>query len=228
MNTKQQLDTIYTPYCYLIGWSTHKKFYYGVRFATKITSNCLYKTGCHPDDFWVTYHTSSEYVKRFRYIYGEPDIIQIRKTFKGGESAVKWESKVIERLGAIASTNWLNRRNNSQVLKFNSGPLTERHKNNIRNSRIGSKQSLKTKEKISIALSGKIRSKEHCNNLKKSLTGIKKPSLMTGRYEPCIICNKEIYQTQYMITKGYIKKTCSKNCKSDLTRLNYLKRFNRV
>lgn len=40
---------IYTPYTYLIGWSKHNIWYYGKRTAKN----------CHPNDFWVTYFTSS-------------------------------------------------------------------------------------------------------------------------------------------------------------------------
>ena len=71
--------SIYIPYTYLIGWSKLNTWYYGSRFALK--SNCLYETGCHPDDLFVTYFTSSKYVKNFIKLNGNPDIIQIRKTF---------------------------------------------------------------------------------------------------------------------------------------------------
>ena len=59
------------PYTYLIGWSKLNKYYYGVRYAKN----------CHPSDLWTKYFTSSKYVKQFREENGEPDIIEIRKTF---------------------------------------------------------------------------------------------------------------------------------------------------
>ncbi len=90
---------IYTPYTYLIGWSGHQTYYYGVRFSKK----------CHPSDLWKTYFTSSKYVKQFRETYGEPDIIQIRKTFKDSKSAILWEEKVLKRINAIENKKWLNR-----------------------------------------------------------------------------------------------------------------------
>ena len=43
-------------YTYLIGWTKYNIQYYGVRYAK----------GCHPDDLWKTYFTSSKYVKEFR------------------------------------------------------------------------------------------------------------------------------------------------------------------
>ena len=75
-------------YTYLIGWSKHQKFYYGVRFAKN----------CHPSDLWVTYFTSSKHVKEFSYLNGPPDIIQIRKIFKDANKAREYEHKVLRRL----------------------------------------------------------------------------------------------------------------------------------
>jgi len=60
------------PYTYLIGWKTQNKWYYGVRFAK----------GCHPNDLWNLYKTSSKHVKKMIEENGNPDIIQIRKIFE--------------------------------------------------------------------------------------------------------------------------------------------------
>ena len=87
-----------TPYTYLIGWSWLDTWYYGVRFGK----------GCYPDQLWVSYFTSSGFVKKFREEYGEPDVIEVRHIFKSKEAAQEWESKVIERMGAIWSDRWLN------------------------------------------------------------------------------------------------------------------------
>jgi hypothetical protein len=86
------------PYTYLVGWSAHNKYYYGVRFGKK----------CHPDDFWKKYFTSSDKVKQFRINHGEPDIIEIRKTFKTQNSARIWEKKVLKRLDVLNEEKWLN------------------------------------------------------------------------------------------------------------------------
>jgi hypothetical protein len=107
MKTNQQRESIYTPYCYLIGWSKQNKFYYGVRYSIK--TQCIYSTGCHPDDFWVTYFTSSRYVAEYRNLYGEPDVIQIRRTFKTGIEAITWEEKVLRRLKATISDKFINK-----------------------------------------------------------------------------------------------------------------------
>lgn len=75
-------------FTYLIGWSQHNKWYYGVRYAT----------GCHPSDLWTKYFTSSKGVKAFRKTHGEPDIVQVRKTFTSRFKACRWEEKVLKRM----------------------------------------------------------------------------------------------------------------------------------
>jgi len=65
------------PFTYLIGWSKHRLFYYGSRYARNSSV----------DDLWTKYFTSSAVVKKVRAEIGEPDIIQIRKTFKSAEEA---------------------------------------------------------------------------------------------------------------------------------------------
>ena len=60
------------PFTYLIGWTSHNLWYYGVRFAK----------GCNPRDLWTTYFTSSEKVKQTRQELGEPDVIEVRKIFQ--------------------------------------------------------------------------------------------------------------------------------------------------
>lgn len=89
---------IYTPYTYLIGWSAHNKWYYGVRYAKN----------CNPTDLWVKYFTSSKRVKELRTQYGEPDVIQIRKTFKDASSAKFWEDRVLRRMKVHINEHWIN------------------------------------------------------------------------------------------------------------------------
>jgi hypothetical protein len=93
------------PYTYLIGWTKYDIWYYGVRFAKN----------CCPDELWVTYFTSSKYVKAFRKERGEPDIIQIRKIFDDAKSAYLWETKVLKRLKVTNSDRWLNRSDNHSI-----------------------------------------------------------------------------------------------------------------
>lgn len=105
--------SIYTPYTYLIGWTTKDKWYYGVRYAKK--HKCLYDSGCHPDEFWVTYFTSSKVVEDCISEYGNPDVIQIRKTFVDEESATSWERKVLQKMDVIHSEKWINEGNGTAI-----------------------------------------------------------------------------------------------------------------
>lgn len=96
---KENSDPIY--YCYFIGWSNQNMYYYGRRTAKE----------SNPKEFWVTYFTSSKHVKKFREEFGEPDIIQIRKTFKTVEECKYHESKVLKRLMASKRNDFLNKTN---------------------------------------------------------------------------------------------------------------------
>ena len=86
------------PYTYLIGWKQQNKWYYGIRYAKN----------CNPNDLWKKYFTSSIHVKRMREIYGDPDVIEIRKTFSCSKKAKKWEDKVLSRLKVNSKDKWLN------------------------------------------------------------------------------------------------------------------------
>ena len=59
------------PYTYLLKWSSTGAKYYGVR----------YSKNCNPSDLWVKYFTSSSIVADYVLEHGDPDVIQIRKTF---------------------------------------------------------------------------------------------------------------------------------------------------
>lgn len=153
MKTNQQHNTIYRPYCYLIGWSKLNKFYYGVRHSRK--SKCLYESGCHPDDFWVTYFTSSATVAEYRKLYGEPDIIQIRKTFETAEAAAKWESGVLRRM--------LKEQSKEKFLNGNYGGViihNEESKRKIRESNKRRIFSEETRQKIRESATGRKQTEE--------------------------------------------------------------------
>ena len=91
---------IYKAYTYLIGWSHQDKYYYGVRYANQTNPQ---------DDFWNKYFTSSNYVSECREEHGEPDIIQIRKTFETSEAAIKWEFDVLRRMKVLDRDDFLNK-----------------------------------------------------------------------------------------------------------------------
>lgn len=127
------------PYTYLIGWSSHRKFYYGVR----------YRAGCSPSDLWITYFTSSRTVARLRVKWGEPDVIQVRRIFKSPRSAYLWETKVLRRI-TISKPHWLNHTTNQ-----NRPPTL------CPGAVLGRPQSVEHKQAISKALKGRRRSPTH-------------------------------------------------------------------
>jgi len=104
------------PFTYLIGWSKQNKWYYGARWAKN----------CSPDSLWVTYFTSSQHVKKFRQLYGEPDVIEVRKTFSTEEAAQIYEERVLRRLNVLKKDKWLNKGVNGRFLPY--GKQTEEHK----------------------------------------------------------------------------------------------------
>lgn len=99
----------YIPYTYLIGWSSINKWYYGTEYGVK-------KQPCaNPKNLWVTYFTSSKLVEEYRSIYGEPDVVQVRKQFNYGtieermKKSIYWEKRVLEKID-ITDNCWLNGR----------------------------------------------------------------------------------------------------------------------
>ena len=141
-----------TPYTYLIGWPTHNKYYYGVRYSTK----------AHPSDFWKTYFTSSKLVTEFRKQFGEPDIIQIRKTFKDADAAREWEYKVLKRLSVVLDNRFLNQTDSKAFLAsgFNGKNHTNKHREKMSgegNYMYGKTHTIEVKQKISEAKLGKKR-----------------------------------------------------------------------
>lgn len=127
------------PYTYLIGWSKLNLYYYGVRFAKD----------CDPSDLWKTYFTSSKKVKALRLTSGEPDIIQVRKTFTETTKARLWESKVIKKLDMPSNKMWLNQSDHNDKF-YHEGPrgkFTDQHKQKMREARLGTVQSEETVNK---------------------------------------------------------------------------------
>ena len=88
-----------------------------------------YARGCHPDDLWTTYFTSSKYVQEYRKKHGEPDVIEVRQTFNDSLQAREWEERVIDRVDAVKSTRWLNRQNAGK--EFIGGTRSEEHKKKL-------------------------------------------------------------------------------------------------
>jgi hypothetical protein len=93
------------PYTYLLKWTQLNISYYGVR----------YSKSCNPNDLWVTYFTSSHHVTAFVKQHGDPDVIQIRKTFQDTAIARQWEHRVLKRLQVGWRKDYLNRTDNKSI-----------------------------------------------------------------------------------------------------------------
>jgi len=87
-------------YTYLIGWSSINRWYYG----------CQYGKNSNPNNLWTNYFTSSKVVKDCRTKYGEPDIIEVRKTFSDKNKCLDWEHRVLEKLNVSEQIKWLNKK----------------------------------------------------------------------------------------------------------------------
>ena len=86
------------PYTYLLGWTNHNKWYYGVQYAKS----------ADPINLWVNYFTSSSAVKEFRLLHGDPDIIDVRRVFTDPMKAKLWEDRVLLSIPKENYHLWLN------------------------------------------------------------------------------------------------------------------------
>ena len=190
----------FVPYTYLIGWSKHDLWYYGVQYNKR----------AHPKNLWTTYFTSSKLVAKAILDYGEPDIVEVRKTFRDKDNARLWEHKVLQRIGARKSDRWLNQTDNlhhysrSPKSPWNKGKtLSTEQKQKIRNSLKGrtlsdehrkkmsdahrardKTVSEETREKMSAAKTGKNVSSETKEKMRAAKLGIKKDQVK------CPYCDK--------------------------------------
>lgn len=151
------LDNI--PYTYLIGWSNLNKWYYGVRFSKD----------CDPSDLFVTYFTSSKYVKEFIKINGNPDVVEIRKTFDSNESnkARIYEHKVLRRLKVVNRNDFLNKSSGLSSPHLPGRKVSEETKRKISINGKGKhseKKSDSHRQKISCANKGKPKSPQAIAN----------------------------------------------------------------
>jgi len=103
-------------YVYFIKWSFSGVWYYGRRTAHN----------CCPGELWVTYFTSSKYVKEYVKKHGNPDIIQVRKIFKDHKKCELYETRFLNKTKAVLNANSLNRSNaTSKMSSKNMAPAKE-------------------------------------------------------------------------------------------------------
>jgi len=146
----------YTPYVYLLGWSCLNTWYVGVRHARSY--NCLYESGCHPDELWETYFTSSKYVKQFCQENGDPDIKIILKKFPGNARlALDWESNFINSFSLHKNSHFLNKTNNQGIPPLHSLPANVQTE---RSQKISKSNKRRPYNKWSMSTEGKLKIKQ--------------------------------------------------------------------
>lgn len=103
-----------SPYLYVIGWTTHDKWYLG----------CRYGKGCKPSDLWTTYFTSSQAVTSFRAEHGKPDHVEV--LFTGDMTAIyRAEQQAIVDYRLTQDLRWLNKGVQLQSWAQAHGALSE-------------------------------------------------------------------------------------------------------
>lgn len=167
--------SIYTPFTYIITFLPTGQRYYGVRT----------KRGCHPNDLWFLYFTSSKTIHKLIEKYGKDSFkFEIRKTFNNSKSAILWEHRVLSRIDAAKNPNWLNQNNGDRKFhpKLQHDEIT---KSKIGAKHKGKKMSEEAKAKMRQTRLERYgenppwRSKE--SNLKRSKSGKGKPAWNKGK-----------------------------------------------
>jgi len=120
-----------TPFTYVITHLPSGKRYYGAR----------YKKGCVPDDLWKSYFTSSDTIQDLIKQDGTTSFsFEIRQIFNSIAHCLAWECKVLHKINAKDSPDWLNKHNGGKNF-CNTSPAT-----------------LKTRTKMSTVRKGKPKS----------------------------------------------------------------------
>lgn len=135
----------YVPFTYLLRHRPTGLMYYGSKFAQ--VSHVA-----HPDMLWTSYFTSSNEVGNLIQAYGAESFdYEIRKTFKTGEEALAWETRLLRRIDAKRNPRFLNKHNNDKKI-HRIGPHGPRGKlKRARLSRGPAKEETKIRMRESLA-----------------------------------------------------------------------------
>lgn len=101
-----------TPYTYFIRWNDLDLNYYGRRTAK----------GCHPNELFISYFSSSDLVKEIIDEYGYPDHIIVHRVFSDVQSCIEQEEKYLMRVNAAKNLKFLNKSNGDR--KFDTTGIT--------------------------------------------------------------------------------------------------------
>lgn len=163
-------------YTYYIKHIPTGKKYYGVKYGPDANPEILMKPG--------GYCTSSPHVHSLIEEYGiESFEVQVRKIFETAEEALAWETKVLTRLKAAQSDDWLNMHNGNGAKFKPPKEHSEQTKRKMRGRRGPRKIKFRTEQtrinlckSVSKRLKGKVLTEQHKINISKASKGKKKPT----------------------------------------------------
>jgi hypothetical protein len=90
------------PFFYVVTHKITKKRYAGIK----------YSIGCHPNDLWISYFTSSNFIHQIIKMEGKNIFdFQVRKTFNSITECQKYENRFLKRINAANNENWYNKHN---------------------------------------------------------------------------------------------------------------------
>ena len=118
---------IYQPYTYLIRFKPTGQLYYGAKYAV----------GCHPDQFWVKYFTSSKVVEKLIAEFGIDSFeVLYTKNHATGKAALGWEEMYLISVDAGRNGDYLNVHNGGKNFIVLSGEgnnfFGKHHSNNTK------------------------------------------------------------------------------------------------
>lgn len=145
-----------TPFSYHLYHRPTNRHYYGIRFAR----------GCHPNQLWTTYFSSSKVIKKLIEEYGTDSFeVSVRRTFHTANAALTWEHKVLRRLGAAQRSDWINRHNGGTSFR-----APQHHTKKVRQMLLEYAKRPKSEE-----WKAKARERMMINNAKRTAEGWKMP-----------------------------------------------------
>jgi ABC-type phosphate transport system ATPase subunit len=127
---------------------------------------------CHPEEFFISYFTSSKIVFDVRMEFGEPDIIKIHKIFSDIDSCKCQEEKFLKRVKASNSLRWLNQTNGDRNFDNSCRVVvhSEETKLKIKRSLTGKTASEETRFKMSISSSRRDKRKPHTEKSRQKIS----------------------------------------------------------
>lgn len=178
------------PFTYLLTHKISGKQYYGVKCCKN----------ADPSMLWVSYFSSSKIVKGIIAEEGtDVFIAEVRRVFKTREEALRWEHRLLTRVGAAKSPHWYNRSNGGKTFvctghsgktrKLLSEKMTGRTLSEIHKKRIAAKSTWAgklTPEQIaarSLKLVGTIHNPDGVERMRQSKIGLKRVYASDGSFK---------------------------------------------